>query len=493
MELGLLILRLFLAAVFGLAGAAKLADLAGSRKAVAGFGVPASLAGFVGVALPLVEIAIAAALLFNSSSWLGAIGAASLLTLFVAGMIFQMANGNAPDCHCFGQIHSEPVGVSSLVRNLIFLVPAVVLILRGQADQGLTIVNIDRDSLQMILVVLAVFLLGIAVDFLRRILTKQDEIVRRIDILEVVAKDGGQVERETAGSPHDGLPIGAILPDFEIKNIEGTPRTTRSLATEGVPVLLFFVSPTCSPCKALVPKFQEWALELAGKVKVVLMSSGTAAENIEKFGEDMSRALFIGKDRDFADAVNAKWTPSALFADVNGKVASHIAAGDTEMVELVEKIKNTDLGAEFTHFTVGNHEGHSHSRIDLGSRIPEFEMDAIDGRTISSGDLVGKPTLVTFWSTTCPHCDRMAPDLKEWDKKRGLDDPNLVIFSDGDIEPHVQMGLKAPIVLDKGNKLSEKLGMYGTPSAVLIDENGRFASEVAVGAPHIWSLIGKSK
>ncbi len=493
MELGLLILRLFLSAVFGLAGAAKLADLAGSRKAVADFGVPASLAGFVGIVLPLIEIAIAVSLLFESSSWFGAIGGAGLLTVFVVGMIYQMAMGNAPDCHCFGQIHSEPVGISSLIRNVVFLVPAVVLIARGQADQGLNIANLDRDSLQLILVLVAVLLLGIAIDFLRRIVTKQDEVVRRIDILEVVAKDGGQVERETAGSPHDGLPIGAILPDFEIRDVDGNFSKTSSLTDGQLPALLFFVSPTCSPCKALVPKFEEWASELSGEVKVVLMSSGTLAENVEKFGEEMSRALFVGKDRDFADAVNAKWTPSALFVDANGKVASHIAAGDTEMIELVEKIKTSDLGDEFMHFTVGNHDGHNHSRIDLGSRIPEFEMDAIDGRTISSGDLIGKPTLVTFWSTTCPHCDRMAPDLKEWDKMRGINDPNLVIFSDGDVEPHVQLGLKAPIVLDKGNKLSEKLGMFGTPSAVLIDENGRFASEIAVGAQHIWSLVGKSK
>ncbi len=492
MELGLLILRLFLAAVFGLAGAGKLADLAGSRKAVTGFGVPASLAGFVGVALPLFEIAIAVSLLFTVTSWWGAICAAALLLVFVGGMIYQMAKGNAPDCHCFGQIHSEPVGISSLIRNLIFLFPAVVVIAKGRADQGMSLSNVDRDSVQLMLIFLAVLLLGIAIDFLRRITSKQDEIVRRIDILEVVAKDSGQVERHHAGSPHDGLPIGATLPDFEVQDIYGKFRTTLSLTGENVPVLMFFVSPTCSPCKALVPRFQEWGLELSGRVKVVLISSGTVDENIEKFGDQVTRSLFVGKDREFADAVNAKWTPSALYVDVNGKVASHIAAGDTAMVELVNKILAADLGDEFTHFTANNGD-HDHNHIDLGSRIPEFEIDAIDGRTVSSGDLVGKQTLVTFWSTTCPHCEKMAPDLKEWDSSRGVDDPNLVVFSDGDVEPHVKMGLKAPIVLDKGNKLSEKFGMFGTPSAVLIDEKGRFASEIAVGAQHIWSLIGKRK
>ncbi len=492
MELGSLIFRLFLAGVFGLAGYAKLADLAGSRKTAGDFGVPASLVGFVAVALPAFEIGIAVLLLFNLTSWYGATGAAILLVLFALGMVYQMAKGNAPDCHCFGQIHSRPVGVSSLFRNLFFLVPAVVLISKGRADQGMSIASVDRDSLQLMLLIAAVLLMGIVIDILRRVTSKQDEIVRRIDILEVESKGGGQVERENAGSPHDGLPIGATVPSFDVTDLGGVHRTTRSITSENVPVLFFFVSPTCTPCKVLVPKFREWAESLSGKVNIVMISSGTIEENSEKFGDLKAGALFVDDEREFADAVGAKWTPSALYVDQNGKIASHIAAGDTAIVELVRKIEAADLTEEFTYFTSVN--GHNeHNRIELGRRIPKFETDSIDGRKVSSEDLHGKKTLVTFWSSTCSHCERMAPDLKEWDLSRQTDEPNLVLFSDGDIEPHVKLGLKAPIILDRGNQISEKLGMFGTPSAVLIDEKGRFASEIAVGAKHIWSLIGKRK
>ena len=38
---------------------------------------------------------------------------AALLLAFVGGIAFNMARGNAPDCHCFGQLHSEPAGRSS--------------------------------------------------------------------------------------------------------------------------------------------------------------------------------------------------------------------------------------------------------------------------------------------------------------------------------------------------------------------------------------------
>jgi hypothetical protein len=35
--------------------------------------------------------------------------------------------------------------------------------------------------------------------------------------------------------------------------------------------------------------------------------------------------------------------------------------------------------------------------------------------------------------------------------------------------------------------------MFGTPSAVLVNRDGKIVSETALGAPDIWSLIGKRK
>ncbi len=109
MEIVLLLIRLILFAIFALAGIGKLLDLKGSEKAVKEFGTPEELAKFFAVALPFAEIVFAICLLFVETSWVGAIGALILLLSFIGGMIWQLAQGNAPDCHCFGAIHSEPV------------------------------------------------------------------------------------------------------------------------------------------------------------------------------------------------------------------------------------------------------------------------------------------------------------------------------------------------------------------------------------------------
>ena len=75
----------------------------------------------------------------------------------------------------------------------------------------------------------------------------------------------------------------------------------------------------------------------------------------------------------------------------------------------------------------------------------------------------------------------MIRDLQEWDRAKSADEPNLIVFSDGDNEEHRDIGLKSPILLDKGYLTAATLGMHGTPSAILINENGEFASETALG------------
>ena len=74
MEIGLLLLRLLLASIFGVAGIAKLFDPAGSEKAFGDFGLPKVIAGPMVYILPAAELAIAGMLLFVSTSWFGAIG-----------------------------------------------------------------------------------------------------------------------------------------------------------------------------------------------------------------------------------------------------------------------------------------------------------------------------------------------------------------------------------------------------------------------------------
>src|SRR5205814_4765308 len=110
--------------------------LPGSRQAMRGFGVPDKLADFLGLLLPLAEIAVAVALVVPLTAWWGAVAALALLLMFVAGIGYNLAQGRTPDCHCFGQLHSSPAGWSTLIRNLVLALVAGLVVGFGRGNTG---------------------------------------------------------------------------------------------------------------------------------------------------------------------------------------------------------------------------------------------------------------------------------------------------------------------------------------------------------------------
>ena len=175
--------------------------------------------------------------------------------------------------------------------------------------------------------------------------------------------------------------------------------------------------------------------------------------------------------------------------DANGRIASHVAAGDGAIRELVGKLR-AGSSQETAFFTNGH--GHTHGSR-LGETIPQFSLTDIHGNEVSSDSFKGRETVVAFWSLTCPFCREAIADLRDWDNAKGADDPALVLFSEGDLNEHQEFGLRSPIILEEGYKTAEKFGMYGTPSAVLVNEHGKIISETVQGAQGIWSLVGKKK
>jgi hypothetical protein len=120
----LLVARLLLATVFVLSGVTKLADRAGSRAGMLGFGVPKLLAGPLAASLPIVEIVLAAALVPVATAWWGAAGLVTLVMAFTVVISVNLIHGRRPACHCFGQLSPGPIGWPTLARNLVLGVVA---------------------------------------------------------------------------------------------------------------------------------------------------------------------------------------------------------------------------------------------------------------------------------------------------------------------------------------------------------------------------------
>jgi len=64
------------------------------------------------------------------------------------------------------------------------------------------------------------------------------------------------------------------------------------------------------------------------------------------------------------------------------------------------------------------------------------------------------------------------------------------VVSTGTKEANQPMGLRSTVVLDQGFASGKVFGAGGTPWALLMDEQGKIASELAVGAPGVLALLG---
>src|SRR4029077_1482291 len=131
----------------------------------------------------------------------------------------------APDCHCFGALHSEPAGAKTLVRNVILAAIAAFVVVSdpGASPWGWIA---DLDTTQTWLLA-AVALLGVVIvaqgAFMFALLSQNGRILRRIDALEAGTNDGLVDDAPTWDSGGYGIDVGAAAPAFELPGLDGVP------------------------------------------------------------------------------------------------------------------------------------------------------------------------------------------------------------------------------------------------------------------------------
>ncbi|TWJ12766.1 methylamine utilization protein MauE [Stackebrandtia albiflava] len=95
--------RLIVGGVWLVAGGLKVSDLRSSIRAVQVYELlPNSLAEFVGIVLPLVEVGIGLLLIAGLATQPAAVVSALLLVAFIVGIGSAWARGLQIDCGCFG-------------------------------------------------------------------------------------------------------------------------------------------------------------------------------------------------------------------------------------------------------------------------------------------------------------------------------------------------------------------------------------------------------
>ncbi|GIF15460.1 MauE/DoxX family redox-associated membrane protein [Actinoplanes teichomyceticus] len=128
--------RLGLAAVWLVAGATKIGDLAESARAVNAYDLmPYDVAKVIGGIQPFLEIALGLLLLIGLSTRLTAAISAVLLVIFIAGIVSAWARGLRIDCGCFSSGGELAAGRDTaygldILRDLGFLALSGILLWR---------------------------------------------------------------------------------------------------------------------------------------------------------------------------------------------------------------------------------------------------------------------------------------------------------------------------------------------------------------------------
>src|SRR6266852_9172212 len=424
MDVVLFIARLLLAAVFIVAGFAKLADLPGSRQALRDFGVPAVLANPFGVLLPLAEIAVAVALIPSAFAWWGALGALALLLLFVAGISYNLARGRTPDCHCFGQIHSSPAGWPTLIRNLLLAAVAGFVVGFGHTSAGTDVLSwftslAVAQRIELVVGVIVVALLALESWVLFQTMKQQGRLLLRLEVLEARLTEAG-IASAGGTTAFRGLPVGSQAPTFSLSGLHRETITLDALRAPGKPIVLVFSDPGCGPCTALLPEVGRWQRDYASKLILVLISRGTPEDNRAKTAESGITQVLLQQDREVAESYQVAGTPSAVLIRTDGTIAAPLAEGAVDIRGLVAGaiglpvLKSLPMAAA----QQGNGTAAVLSTLPIGPKVgeraPEFTLPDLSGKPVSLGDYRGDPTLLLFWNPDCGICQRMLDDLKAW-------------------------------------------------------------------------------
>ncbi len=122
----------------------------------------------------------------------------------------------------------------------------------------------------------------------------------------------------------------------------------------------------------------------------------------------------------------------------------------------------------------GDEEG---KEVVVGDGLPDFEVMMSDGKVVRDEDLKGSVSVVMFFHTDCPDCQKELPVMQEIYDEYSLKQVVFAIVSreegDGSIEVFwEEKGLEMPYSAQNDRAVYEKFAKTGIPRIYINDKDG---------------------
>ena len=297
--------------------------------------------------------------------------------------------------------------------------------------------------------------------------------------------DGERIQRS------GGLPAGSILPDFELRTLDGD-QFRRSML-EGKRSVLIFLAIESPGSAAVMESIRSPQVRKRGLPDLVLVvDGGPEPEAVRRWLGRLPKrvSVLLQDETELASVLRVPGTPAAYALDDQSRTRGGLRTGARAVLEAIgiAAAQMTSTARRSSHLTphapVTQRSFHG---LQVGSKAPELALPLLGGGVWDGSS--SRPQLLIFWDSSCPPCGAMhgalleaAPTWTGFDAlviSRGMAEPEEIF---GSLQQYVS------VALQQGFAVAQRFQLLETPAAIALNPDGTIAKPPAVGASAVLAL-----